>query len=83
MDPLQFLTESKGKEVTLLMVDNEKVSGVLISADDHGNVCLQHTYSDYTMLKENSGTTGMKRDRPTDQSFRLVRGASIKTVSAV
>lgn len=76
MDPLQFLQETKGKQVYIMMVHTHAVSGVLVASDEHGNVIIETSTSSNILDTELTG----RRPRSTD-SLRFIRGALIKSVS--
>eukprot|EP00796_Vickermania_ingenoplastis_P008472 gene8472-5948_t len=79
MDPLQFLLDCKGKEVLVTTSHQEELTGILVAADDHGNIALKHTVSSYTIRCEEE--PGHKRHYE-GESVRVVRGALIECVTA-
>lgn len=89
MDPLQYLSDYRGKEIELSLVHGERLYGVLIAADDHGNVVLHHIPSSLSDA-QNDGDTGSaggyKRRRTlfhgVEESVRFIRGSMIKAISS-
>lgn len=93
MDPLQYLHECRGKEVELALVHGERFSGVLVAADDHGNVILQNIAPSWNHIQSQKEEKlvlcgkGSKRPRPLfpvrEDSVRFIRGSIIKAVSSL
>lgn len=91
MDPLQFLHKYQGKEVAVDLAHGERLHGVLVAADEHGNVVLQDVSSSFKDGKDeeegqNINLRIAKRPRSffhgAEKSVRLIRGSVIKAISS-